>query len=401
MESVGAVLIEGPKACGKTETARRLAKSEFRLDVDGGARALVKAAPEVLFANEAPILFDEWQVEPALWNLVRREVDDRSPLRGQFILTGSATPNDDVQRHSGAGRFSTLRMRPLSLYESEISTGGVSLRALFDGEAPSALDPGVTVPQLIEHVVIGGWPDLVGANVKDAQQWLRDYLTNLVEVDVQTLGNKRDPQSLRKLLAALGRAIGTETTVQSLAKDVGGPDGSADRGTVDAYLKALTRLMIVEDVPAWSPHMRSSTPLRKSHTRYMADPSIGLAALGVGTKQLLGDLNAAGFHFEALVVRDLRVYAQPLDGTLNHWRDNNGNEVDIIVTLGDGRWGALEVKMNPDDIEGAADSLLRFRDKVDTSKVSEPVFMGVVTTRSPSYRRKDDVLVLPIAAIGP
>jgi predicted AAA+ superfamily ATPase len=401
MESAGAVLIEGPKACGKTETARRLARSEFRLDVDGGARALVNAAPGVLFANETPILFDEWQVEPALWNLVRREVDDRSPVRGQFILTGSATPNDDVQRHSGAGRFSTLRMRPMSLYESQVSTGGVSLRALFDGETPRALDPGVSVPQLIEHLAIGGWPDLVEANVTDAQQWLRDYLTNLVEVDVQNLGNKRDPQNLRKLLAALGRAIGTETTVQSLAKDVGGADGSADRDTIDVYLKALTRLMVVEDVPAWAPHMRSSTPLRKSPARYMADPSIGVAALGVGVKQLLGDLSAAGFHFEALVVRDVRVYAQPLDGTIHHWRDNNGNEVDIIVTLSDGRWGALEVKMNPDDIESAANSLLRFRDKVDTSKVGEPVFMGVVTTRSPSYRRSDEVLVLPIAAIGP
>ena len=289
----------------------------------------------------------------------------------------------------------------MSLYESQISTGEVSLRALFDGATPRALDPGVTVPQLIDHVAIGGWPDLAGATVKDAQQWLRDYLTNLVEVDVQNLGPKRDPQNLRKLLAALGRATGTEMTVQSLAKDVGGVDGSADRDTIDAYLKSLRRLMVIEDVPAWATHMRSSTPLRKSPTRYMADPSLGVAAIGVGVKQLLADINAAGFHFEALVVRDVRVYAQPLDGTLHHWRDNNGNEVDIIVTLGDGRWGALEVKMNPDDIQGAADTLLRFRDKVDTSKVGEPQFMGVVTTRSPSYRRSDDVLVIPIAAIGP
>jgi predicted AAA+ superfamily ATPase len=401
MASAGAVLIEGPKACGKTETARRIATSEFRLDVDGGARALISAAPEVLFASKTPILFDEWQIEPKLWNLVRREVDDRSPLHGQFILTGSASPNDDIQRHSGAGRFSTLRMRPLSLYESKVSTGQVSLQELFEGETPRALDPEITVPQILEHVVMGGWPDLVGANVTDAQRWLRDYLANLVEVDVQNLGTKRDPQNLRKLLAALGRAIGTETSVQSLAKDVGGVQGSADRDTIDSYLMALNRLMIIEDVPAWAPHMRSSTPLRKSSTRFMTDPSLGVAAIGVGVNQLLADLNAAGLHFEALVVRDIRVYAQPLDGTLSHWRDNNGNEVDLIVTLGDGRWGALEVKMNPDDIEGAASSLLRFRANVDTKKVGEPEFLGVVTIRSPSYRRADDVLVLSIAAMGP
>lgn len=401
LSSAGAVLIEGPKACGKTATASQIARSVVRLDVDPGSRALVAAAPEVLFDQEPPILLDEWQIEPSLWDLVRRQVDDRSPARGQFILTGSSTPNDDTRRHSGAGRTSTLRMRPMSLYESGHSPGAVSLVELFAGGTPAALDPGMSVPQLIERIVIGGWPDLIEASVEDAQQWLRDYLRNLIEVDVQSLGARRDPGNLRRLLTALGRGVGTEMTVQSLARDVGGADGPADRDTVDTYLKALQRLMVVEDAPAWAPHMRSTTPLRKAAIRYMIDPSLGVAALGVGPRQLLGDLNAAGYHFEAMVVRDLRVYAQPLQGSLSHWRDNNGHEVDVVIVLEDSRWAALEVKMNPDDVDDAAASLLRFREKVDVSKVGEPVFTGVITSRSPAYRRPDGVLVIPVAALGP
>jgi predicted AAA+ superfamily ATPase len=400
MSSAGAVLIEGPKACGKTETATQMASSVVRLDVDAGARALVGAAPDVLFDQPLPILFDEWQLEPALWDLVRRAVDDRSPQRGQFILTGSATPNDDIRRHSGAGRISTLRMRPMSLYEAGHSNGSVSLADLFAGGTPAALDPGVTVPHLIDQIVIGGWPDLVGSSVTDARQWLRDYLRNVVEVDVQNLGVKRDPQNVRRLLAALARGVGTDTSVQSLAKDIGGADGPTDWHTVAAYLHALNRLMLLEDVPAWAPHMRSRTPLRKSPTRYLVDPSLGVAALGIGPQQLLADLRATGFHFEAMVVRDLRVYTQPLGGSLSHWRDNNGNEVDVVVTLDDGRWGAFEVKMNPRDIDAAAGSLLRFLDKVDTSKVGVPAFSAVITTRSAAYRRPDGVLVLPVAALG-
>jgi hypothetical protein len=206
---------------------------------------------------------------------------------------------------------------------------------------------------------------------------------------------------VRRLLSALGRNVGTQVSVQSLARDVGGADGPIDRQTVDSYLKTLNRLMVIEDVPAWSPHMRSSTPLRKAATRFMVDPSLGVAALGVGADQLLQDLNATGYHFEALVVRDLRVYAQSLDGELSHWRDNNGHEVDIIVTLADGRWGAIEVKLSPGSVDEAAASLLRFADKVDTRRIGPPAFLGVITTRTAAYRRHDGVLVMPIACLGP
>jgi len=401
MRSTGAVVLEGPKACGKTSTAQRVASTVFRLDVDEGARALVSTSPETLFEAPGPVLLDEWQVTPKLWNLVRREVDDRSPQRGLFLLTGSATPNDDTARHTGAGRFATLQMRPMSLFESGVSSGQVSLRALFDGDFRPALDPGVTVPTLVDRIVVGGWPDLLEASVRDAQIWMRDYLRTIVEVDLPQLGIRRGPADLRRLLASLGRGVGTALTIKSLAADVGGASGPADRDTVAGYVTALERLMLVEDVPAWGPHMRSTTPLRKSANRFMTDPSIGVAALGAGPEQMLRDLNATGYHFEGLVVRDLRVYTQPLGGTLWHWLDNNGHEVDIIITLDDGRWGAVEVKMNPDAVDAAAASLLRFAAKVDTFKAGDPSFLGVVTTRASALRRADGVLVLPIATLGP
>jgi uncharacterized protein len=402
LRSTGAVLVEGPKACGKTATAERFATTVFSMDIDTGAGALVSTAPEALFEAPTPILFDEWQVTPKLWNLIRRQVDARSPERGLFILTGSATFDDDAEgeRHTGAGRFARLRMRPMSLFESGDSTGVVSLQALFDGDFKSTLDPGVTVPHLVERIVTGGWPDLIDDPVEDARQRMRDYLANIVEVDIAQLGIRR-PANMRRLLRALGRGVGTDVNIKALTADVAGADGTPARETVSTYLGALERLMLTENLPAWAPHMRSTTPLRKSATRFMTDPSLGVAALGVGPEQLLRDLNATGFHFEGLVVRDLRTYTQPLGGSLAHWRDNNGHEVDVIITLDDGRWAALEIKMNPDAADAAADSLLRFAKKVDTTKVGEPAFLAVVTTRAAAARRPDRVLVLPVATLGP
>ena len=401
MRSAGAVLIEGPKASGKTATAQRVAATLFRMDTDDGARALVDTAPEVLLSAQPPVLFDEWQVAPKLWNLVRHEVDDLGGAPGTFLLTGSSTPLDDAKRHTGAGRYSMLRMRPMSLYETGISTGQVSLLNLFDGDFTPSLDPGVTVPALVDCLVTGGWPSLLDVSVRESQRWISDYVRTIVEVDMPHMGVRRDPGTLRRLLASLARGTGTDLSTQAIANDIAGTNRSVQRDTVAGYLDIMSRLMLTEDVPAWAPHMRSTTPLRKSPTRFMTDPSLGIAALGKGPEQLLLDLNATGFHFEGLVVRDLRIYAQPLAGQLSHWRDNNQHEVDIVITLDDGRWGALEVKMNPDAVDAAAASLLRFKGKVDTGKTGEPAFLAVVTTRSAALRRADGVLVLPIAALGP
>ena len=401
MESAGAVLIEGPKSCGKTATASRRASTVFRMDTDDSARDLVDTAPELLLGAAQPVLFDEWQVAPKLWNLVRRQVDDLGGEPGRFLLTGSATPRDDATRHSGAGRYSILRMRPMSLFETGISTGAVSLAGLFDGDFTPSMAPNVTVPNLVDCIVTGGWPALLDVPVRVAQRWVVDYLSSLVEVDLPQMGVRRDPATLRRFLASLARGTGTELSTQAIATDVAGPDRTLDRDTAAGYLDILARLMVTEDVPAWAPHMRSATPLRKSAARFMVDPSLAVAALGVGAGQLLRDLNATGFLFESLVLRDLRVYSQPLRGRLARWRDNNNHEVDIIITLDDGRWGALEVKMNPAAADGAAASLLRFKDKVDLDKVGEPAFLGVVTTRTAAVRRQDGVHILPIAALGP
>ncbi|GAB3592418.1 DUF4143 domain-containing protein [Angustibacter peucedani] len=402
LSAIGAVVIEGPKACGKTETATQTAATTYRLDIDPSARNAATVAPDLLLDDPSPVLLDEWQVVPSLWNHVRRAVDDRAPSKGLYILTGSSTPSDDVNRHSGAGRIAVIQMRPMSLLESGHSTGQASLRQVLGGHNVTAKDSGLSIPDLIERICVGGWPALLDASPADARRWLRDYLTQIVQVDIHTLGvRRRDPENVQRLLHSLARNVGTAAKVTALTKDVGGADGSVARSTVDGYLDSLSRLRLTENSPAWAPHMRSATPLQSSATRYFVDPSLAVAALGQGPVQLLGDLNATGFFFENLVVRDVRVYAQQLGGQVYHWRDQNHHEVDIIVALPDGRWGAFEVKMNPDDSDKAAASLLSFAAKVDQGKAGRPAALGVITSTGFAYRRPDGVSVLPIGTLGP
>ena len=397
---IGAVLIEGPKACGKTATASRQAETVFRFDDDDVARSFVKLAPQRLFDNPTPILFDEWQVEPTIWNRVRRQVDDRDGT-GLYILTGSATPADDTVRHSGAGRFAVMAMRPMSLFESSHSNGEMSLAALLQGEAQTGLGTHLAFDELVKRIVVGGWPELINADETRARFWLRDYINNLVEVDIQRLGSRRDPQNLRRLLASLGRSVGHATKATEIAKDVGGEDGPIAKETLSAYLSALHRLHLTDNSEAWLPHMRSKARLRTAPVRYFVDPSLGLAALGVGSAELMADLNALGLHFEALVVRDLRIYAQLLQGTVDSWRDSNGYEIDAIVNTHDNTWGAFEIKLDPDAVDEAAASLLRFAANVDTSRHGEPSCLGVITSTGAGGRREDGVHVIPIGTLGP
>lgn len=402
LSAIGAVLIEGPKACGKTESANQKATTTYRLDVDQAARNAASVAPDLLLDSPGPVLFDEWQVVPTLWDHVRRAVDDRAPTKGLYILTGSATPSEDVNRHSGAGRIAIIQMRPMSLMESGHATGGASLEAVLAGDNVTARDSGLTIPDIIDRICIGGWPALLEATSNDAGRWLRDYLNQIVLVDIHALGlRRREPENIRRLLNSLARNVGTSAKVTALAKDVGGADGPVARATVDGYLDSLYRLRLTENSPAWAPHMRSATPLQSSPTRYFVDPSLAVAALGQGPNQLLGDLNATGFFFENLVVRDVRIYAQKLGGQVHHWRDQNQNEVDVVVTLPDGRWGAFEVKMNPADTDKAAASLLSFAEKVDQGKAGPPAALGVITSTGFAYRRPDGVTVLPIGTLGP
>ena len=401
MEAVGAVLIEGPKACGKTETAKRVASTVFDMDQDTTARASIELNPDYLFQRETPILFDEWQVAPELWNRVRHAVDGANRQRGLYVLTGSASPADDITRHSGAGRIGVLRMRPMSLFESGHSTGQVSLAALLDDSDQLGRESGMTVAQLMERVIIGGWPDLIDSSEEQARAWLSGYLKQIIEVDVPSFVGRRDPRMLQRVITSLARFVGQRPTLATLAADAGGGRGPASRLTVGAHLDALERLQLLDNSEAWQPHMRSRARLRKTATRYFVDPSIAATALGITSADLMNDLQAAGYYFESLAIRDLRIYAQPLRGRVDSWRDENGNEVDAVVTFPGGRWAAVEVKMSQRDVDQAAQNLLKFAERVDTSRQGKPRALIVITATGSAGRRADGVHVVPLTALGP
>lgn len=401
MGFMGAVLIDGPKAVGKTATASQVARTVFRMEVDRAARAALETYPDQLFASPTPILFDEWQDTPDIWNLVRRAVDDHSE-KGLYLLTGSSRPRDNARLHSGAGRIARLRMRPMSLFESGHSTGAVSLAAILDGAEPSGAPAALTIPELIERIVVGGWPETIDLPERAARAWVAAYNRNVVEVDVPALGPRRNPGNLTRLLASLGRAVGTPLRRSAVTIEVGGQNGPIDDKTLTNYLDALDRLMLTEQLPAWQPHMRSRTRLRTTPVHHFVDPSIGIAALGVGTAELLADLEAAGFHFESLGLRDLRVYSQALGATLSSWRDTQLNqEIDAILELPNGRWAGFEFKLGEAQADAAAESLLHMASKVDMAKHGEPAALVVVTGGRFAYRRPDGVLVVPITSLGP
>jgi predicted AAA+ superfamily ATPase len=401
LSAVGAVVIEGPKACGKTATARQVAASEVLLDVDANARQAIAVDPALVLDGPTPRLLDEWQIEPTIWNHVRRTIDDRSDP-GQFILTGSAVPPDDITRHTGAGRITRLRMRPMSLFETGRSTGRVSLTELLEGTVSPSTDPGLTVTDLAEEIALGGWPGLRGRSIPDRLLAVRDYLDEIARVDIGRVdGTHRDPNRVTRLLASLARNVATHAAATTLAKDTGGADGPLKDDTVREYLGALERLMVVEDQPAWSRHLRSKHRLRTAPKRHFVDPSLAVAALRATPDRLLGDLNLLGFLFESLVVRDLRVYAQAADAQVSQYRDSGGLEVDAILETGDGRWIALEVKLGQGQIDAAAVSLTRFAERIDTASCGSPALLGVVVATGYGYRRKDGVAVIPIGALGP
>lgn len=397
----GAVLVEGPKACGKTQTARQVAASEVLLDVDDRARAAAALDPSLILAGATPCLIDEWQVEPRIWNHVRRAVDDRREP-GQFILAGSAVPADDASRHSGAGRISRLRMRPMSLFESGMSDGSISLRDLMaEGKASSTNT--VELAEMAEAVARGGWPAFQEMSIDVAMERVADYLEEVSRTDINRVdGAQRDPARVRRLLRSLARNVATHVATTTLAADTAeGGSEPLKRQTVAEYLTALERLFVIEDQPPWEPHLRSRSILRKSPKRHFVDPSLAAAALSASPRSLLRDLKLFGFLFESLVVRDLRIYSQPMRGEVRQFRDNKGLEIDAVVESGAG-WAAFEVKLGgPDAIDNAAASLLKFAREIDTRRSGEPVALGVIVAGGYGYTRKDGVQVIPITALGP
>jgi len=401
LASTGAVVIEGPRACGKTATARQVAKSEVLLDVDENARQAIGVDPSLVLAGETPRLIDEWQVEPGIWNHVRRAVDDRG-ASGQFILTGSAVPADDITRHTGAGRLTRLRMRPMSLFETGHASGVVSLKELLAGVPPRAPEADLGVQDLAELVCIGGWPGHLRRTSEQSMQANRDYLEEIRRVDVGRVDQtQRDPEKVGRFIRSLARNVATYTSVSTMAADAGASDGALKDHTAHEYMSAFERLMIIEDQPAWAPHLRSKSRLRSAPKRHFVDPSLAVAALRAAPSGLLKDLNLLGFLFESLVVRDMRVYAQAADAEVLQYRDNTGLEVDVVVQAGDGRWAAFEVKLGPGWADEGAASLLKFAGRVDTTKCGEPAALAVIVGSGYGYVREDGVGVIPIGALGP
>ncbi len=401
LEATGAVVVEGPKACGKTELARQLAASEVLLDIDAEARRAIAVDPTLVLEGDSPRLIDEWQIEPVIWNYIRRSVDRRRKV-GQFILTGSSVPADDITRHTGAGRISRLRLRTMSLFESGFSSGDISLRDLFMGRFSNSADPGLSLKELVERLCIGGWPGYPGLSLDACLRAQRDYIGEIQRVDIIRLdGIRRDPNNVGKVMRSLARNVATGVSARTIAADAGGADGALDDDTVRDYLSALRRLMIIEEQPAWAPHLRSRSILRKFPKRHFVDPSLAVAALGTNPERLLKDLKLLGFLFESLVYRDLAIYARTLDGTVFHYRDNTGVEVDAIVENGRGQWCAFEVKLGTAQIDQAAATLLKFRDRIDLNKCGAPTTLGVIVNAGYGYLRNDGIAVIPIAALGP
>ena len=400
LRALPAVVLDGPRACGKTSTGREHARSEVLFAGNVGARIAADVDPVGLLTGPEPRLLDEWQLAPEIWNHMRAAADDgRRP--GRFILTGSAIPADDVTRHTGAGRIKRVRMRPMTLFETGLSTGEVSLNGLFGSPVGYIEQSPVNLADLVEMTCRGGWPASIGLDIEAAQAYAVSYLDEVCRADIPQLGASRSPVRLRRLLRSLARNIASEVSQRTLATDVGG-EMPLDPRTVAAYLDALARVYVTEDLPAWSTALRSRASLRQTPKRHLADPSLAVAALDASPSQLLGDLETFGLLFESLVIRDLRVYAQVFGGQLAHYRDSNGLEVDAIVERRDGSWLAIEIKLGGESaIAHAAQTLLRLRDTVDTASAGLPGALVVVTAVGNGYRRHDGVAVVPVTALGP
>ena len=406
LEGKGAVLIEGPKWCGKTTTAEQFAASILYMDEPEQKQQntmMAELNPRRLLAGATPRLIDEWQLAPKLWDAIRFEVDHRGEM-GQFVLTGSAVPIDTKEiTHSGTGRFTWLTMRPMSLYESGDSSGEVSLNALFNGA--SNLDGGsnLNIDRLAFLVCRGGWPQAIDMREEIALSQATDYYDAVVRSDINRADNvKKKEEKVRRLMRSYARNQGSQVPNTVLAKEMSNNDEviMSDE-TVASYIDALRKIFVVEDMPAWNPNLRSKTAIRSTDTRYYIDPSIAVAALGVGPSDLLNDLKTFGFLFETLCVRDLRVYADALNGNVYHYRDKEGQECDAVIHLRNGKYGLIEIKLGGEKlIDEGAKSLKALERKIDSNKMNEPSFLMVlVGIGDYAYQRTDGVLVVPVGCL--
>ena len=406
LEGKGAVLIQGPKWCGKTTSAEHFASSILYMDDPQNLKQnmyLADVNPQTLLLGDTPRLIDEWQIAPKLWDAVRFEVDHRRKM-GQFILTGSAVPPDTSEiMHTGTGRFSWLTMRPMSLFESHDSTGQVSLANLFQNPERITGASAISINRLAFLTCRGGWPASLFMNDETALEQGQDYYDAVVNSDINRAdGVQKNPERVKRLMRSFARNIGTQIANSVIADDIKINDGNAtDIGTVASYINALKKIFVVEDMPSWNPNLRSKTAIRTSNTRYFVDPSIAVAALGLGPDDLIADLQTFGFLFECLCVRDLRVYTDVLGGQVYHYRDKTNLECDAVIHLRNGSYGLVEIKLGGDKlIEEGCQSLLKLSAKIDTDKMKAPSFLMVLTgVGNYAYKQKNGIYIVPVGCL--
>ena len=411
LQAKGAVLIEGPKWCGKTTTAEEIAASKIMLakpDIKDHFKSLLEIDSDAALTGDTPMLIDEWQTVPKLWDAVRYTVDHRHAM-GQFILTGSAVPNQEAEKereHSGTGRFAWLTMRPMTLFESGESNGTVSLGELFTAPEKILQKNGLKLSDIAFLICRGGWPIAIGLPEEAALEQAFDYYDAVTKEDVTNVdGIKRSSERVQRLMRAYARHQGTQAPIATLKEDLKNNDTTTlDEDTISSYLDALRKIFVVEDMPAWNPNLRSKTAIRTTDTRYFVDPSIATAALGLGPTDLMNDLNSMGFFFEAMCVRDLRVFAEALNGKVYHYRDKSGLECDAVVHLRNGQYGLIEIKLGGDSLikDGAA-TLNALESQIDTTRMKSPAFKMILTaTGEYAYRRPEDgIYVVPIGCLRP
>jgi len=402
LEAFGAVLITGPKWCGKTTTAKQITKSVIYMqhpDKKESYLTLAGIQPSKLLEGEKPRLIDEWQMAPQLWDAVRFDVDIKNES-GLYILTGSTTIDESEISHSGAGRISRIQMRTMSLFESLDSSGSVGLENLFDGNNDVSGISTLGIEDLAKLIIRGGWPENLKKSLKAAMRSVKGYCDIIATSEIKTVdGVKRNEETTKSILRSLARHTSSTASDATILKDIKVNNSSIHRNTLSDYLSALKKLFVIEDLQAWSPKLRSKTIIRTSNKRHLIDPAIAANMLNASPEDLIYDMNTFGILFESLVVRDLRIYAQAIGGTVFHYRDNTGLEADAVIHLDDGRWGLVEVKLGDSLIDEAADNLIKLKNRIDTNMLNEPSFLMIVTGTGYAYTRKDGVLVVPIGCL--
>lgn len=395
----GAVLLTGPKAVGKTTTARTFAASEVRLDQDRAALTAARTDPRLVLEGEHPRLIDEYQLAPGMWDAVRGRIDDLGS-KGLFLLTGSSSPQDDQVSHTGARRIAAVPMRTMTLLERGLSTGHVSVGNLLEGETVPAGSHDFTVVEAVSTLAVGGWPDNLSLTVDDALDANADYIDIIVNTDIRRVdGVNRDPEGVRRLLASYARNVATDASLRTIGRSAEQPPSES---TLHDYISALKRLFLIEDQESWKPNLRSRVRLVATPKRHLSDPSLAVAALGATPERLLGpEIELAGFLFESQVIHDLRVYAQPHRARVRFYRDNKGLEVDAIIEAADGRWIAIEVKLGHQRVDEGAHNLLALRKKLADETNAACGALVVVVADSPTYVRSDGIIVTSIASLGP